>query len=242
MINTTPYTGKMRLCFEKFPHYTCGNDILNKVHLDLGFTKLVSRLRKTGVNNGKVSLINTFTGGHIGVHEWWVIKATTPSASENPTLYTPPLPTDEVLFHGRLEDAFLSPSGVYMGQVDEGWWYYTSLLKVCDAYPHGVAIKVHDPSLPPIGDNIVSYYGFSHRGGSPFKIGDSLFDKDWEPSEDEVLLYEKYFIKHLDKWDPSISLSSFAVGYIPYNKRGSTLIQNWDQALLSAINLSKHLG
>jgi hypothetical protein len=41
--NTTPYIGKIRLKFEKFPEYT-GKSKLNKIHLDLGFTKLVSRI------------------------------------------------------------------------------------------------------------------------------------------------------------------------------------------------------
>ena len=41
--NTTPYIGKIRLKFEKFPYYT-GKSKLNTIHLDLGFTKLVSRI------------------------------------------------------------------------------------------------------------------------------------------------------------------------------------------------------
>ena len=42
--NHTPYLGKIYLKFEKDPYYT-GNTKLNKVHLNLGFTKLVSRIR-----------------------------------------------------------------------------------------------------------------------------------------------------------------------------------------------------
>ena len=41
--NTTPYIGKLRLKFEKYPEYT-GKSKLNKIHLNLGFTKLVSRI------------------------------------------------------------------------------------------------------------------------------------------------------------------------------------------------------
>ena len=41
--NQTPYLGKIRLKFERFPHYS-GQTKLNKIHLDLGFTKLVSRI------------------------------------------------------------------------------------------------------------------------------------------------------------------------------------------------------
>ena len=42
--NQTPYLGKLKLKFERHPHYSSGSNCLNKIHLDLGFTKLVSRL------------------------------------------------------------------------------------------------------------------------------------------------------------------------------------------------------
>ncbi len=43
--NETPYIGKIKLKFEKFPHYRGSQSgMLNKVHLNLGFTKLVSRM------------------------------------------------------------------------------------------------------------------------------------------------------------------------------------------------------
>ena len=41
--NTTPYIGKISLKLEKYPEYS-GKSKLNKIHLDLGFTKLVSRI------------------------------------------------------------------------------------------------------------------------------------------------------------------------------------------------------
>jgi len=31
-------------------------------------------------------------------------------------------------------------------------------------------------------------------------------------------------------------------GFIPFNKRGSKIIQNWDEAKEAAINVSKYLG
>jgi hypothetical protein len=51
--NTTPYIGKLRLKFEKFPEYT-GKSKLNKIHLDLGFTKLVSRVTPVRTTAGWV--------------------------------------------------------------------------------------------------------------------------------------------------------------------------------------------
>jgi hypothetical protein len=44
--NQTPYKGKLYLKFEKMPYYVSGGEsgMLNKVHVNLGFTKLVSRI------------------------------------------------------------------------------------------------------------------------------------------------------------------------------------------------------
>lgn len=76
--NTTPYLGKMILKFEKYPHYTSSQDgKLNKVHINLGFTKLVSRMKPKQVMEGysnidpkKIELIEKYTGGVIGTHKW----------------------------------------------------------------------------------------------------------------------------------------------------------------------------
>ena len=41
-VETMAALKELRLKFERFPHYSSGNDKLNKVHLNLGFTKLVN--------------------------------------------------------------------------------------------------------------------------------------------------------------------------------------------------------
>jgi hypothetical protein len=73
--NTTPYVGRLRFKFEKHPHYTGGKSgVLNKVHLNLGFTKLVSRMipyrneDKWVINSQATKLITKYTGGKIGTH------------------------------------------------------------------------------------------------------------------------------------------------------------------------------
>ena len=83
--NTTPYIGKIKLKFEKYPEYT-GKSKLNKIHINLGFTKLVSRITpqrdKTGwlINPQAKYLIDRHTGGmisgYIGDIErgWWYYK------------------------------------------------------------------------------------------------------------------------------------------------------------------------
>ena len=98
--NRTPYLGKMILKFEKYPHYSSSQDgKLNKVHLNLGFTKLVSRFIPNKVIDGsnvdpeKVKLIEKYTGGVIGTHSF---------GKDNE--YT-------------LEDSFLTKEGKYIGGI-----------------------------------------------------------------------------------------------------------------------------
>ena len=49
--NHTPYLGKIKLKFEKYPEYS-GTSKLNRVHINLGFTKLVSRVYSTKTDEG----------------------------------------------------------------------------------------------------------------------------------------------------------------------------------------------
>ena len=49
--NQTPYLGKVKFRFQKSPNYI-GKSILNQVHLDLGFVKLVSRVFPEKDKNG----------------------------------------------------------------------------------------------------------------------------------------------------------------------------------------------
>jgi hypothetical protein len=121
--NRTPYLGKMVLKFERHPYYTSGKDgKLNKVHLNLWFTKLVTRFKPKQVMEGysnidpkKVELIEKYTGGVIGTHKW---------------------DNDEFV----LEDSFLTKDGKYIGNIETAWWYFQNGMTVCEEYPNGVAI------------------------------------------------------------------------------------------------------
>ena len=72
--NQTPFLGKIKLKFEKHPHYSSGNNILNNVHLNLGFTKLVSRIQINEVfgdyqiHPEKLAKICLYTNGTIKKH------------------------------------------------------------------------------------------------------------------------------------------------------------------------------
>lgn len=248
--NTTPYVGHLKLKFEKHPHYTGGgNGILNKVHLNLGFTKLVSRMipyrNEDGwvVNSECTKLITKYTGGKIGTHT----------------------------FHDgehKLPNSFMANDGTYIGNIETGWWYYNNNLYVCKEYPNGVAIKLksYNPKITLVNyiedkyenfvteqienDNIEGYYGYTHRGGALFKIGDRVFDNYYLPTKSDYTQkewddYYEEFKKSLKKADELnkdwITVDGIA-SVIPFNKRGKKVIENWRDMLEAAINLSKYLS
>lgn len=223
--NTTPYIGKLRLKFEKYPEYT-GKDKLNKIHLNLGFTKLVSRITPQQdlsgwvINPQSKYLIESHTGGIIGCH----------SFGENN--------------EHNLPNSFLTKDGKYVGDIDRGWWYYKNNMKVCEEYPHGVAERYDKEG------NHIGYHGYTHRGGTTFKIGDRLFDSTYKPKEED---YEEWeWAGWKEKYDKSYSegddfdkkwMAESGIAYVmPYTKRGSMEIEDMGMALQASINMSKDLS
>jgi hypothetical protein len=227
--NTTPYIGKLRLKFEKFPEYT-GKSKLNKVHLNLGFTKLVSRVTPVRTTSGWVInpqckyLIDKYTNGKIGSHYFG--------------------DTPELKREQHLPNSFLTKNDEYVGDIDRGWWYYNNNMKVCEQYPHGVAEVYND------NNELIGYHGYTHRGGTTFKIGDRLFDADFRPKEEDYeewewagweLDFEKRYSQgdNLDKkWMDESGISYV----IPFKKRGKLIIEDMGMALQAAINMSKDLS
>jgi hypothetical protein len=224
--NKTPYIGKLKLKFEKYPEYS-GRSILNNVHLNLGFTKLVSRMtpRQTleggpsNIDPNKIELIEKYTGGVIGCHKFGT--------------------DDEYV----LENSFLTKDGVYIGNIKQAWWYYNQNMKVCNDYPHGVA-EVYE------GQTLIGYYGYTHRGGSMFKIGDRLFDESYVPKEDdyEEWEWEGYKQKFIETYKDSDELEKDwvfgdGVAYVmPFKRRGKKDITELSEAKEAAINMSKYLS
>lgn len=227
--NTTPYIGKIRLKFEKYPEYT-GKDKLNKIHLDLGFTKLVSRItpyRDTSgwlINPECKYLIDRHTGGVISNH-----------AFGN---------TIQEKREQQLPNSFLAKDGSYVGDIERGWWYYKNKMKVCEQYPHGVAERYDDEG------NLIGYHGYTHRGGQTFKIGDRLFDASYTPKEEDYEEWEwaGWKLKYDESYKKSDDLEKrwmedSGIGYvIPYVKRGKKVIDNFEECLQAAINMSKDLS
>jgi hypothetical protein len=236
--NRTPYLGKMILKFEKHPHYSSSMDgRLNKVHLNLGFTKLVTRLIPNQVMEGysnidpkKIELINKYTGGVIGTHKW--------GDNDN----------DEFV----LEDSFLTKDGKYIGNIDTAWWYFQNAMTVCEEYPQGVAIVWNTTKCNTLASaqTIKGYRGYSHRGGATFKIGDRLFDEEYNPvvedyDENEFKKWWKEYTKSYkngDDFDKKWIYGDGIKSVIPFNKRGKHTIKNWEDARTAAINMSKYLS
>jgi hypothetical protein len=248
--NTTPYVGHLKLKFEKYPNYTGGGSgVLNKIHLNLGFTKLVSRMvpyrNEDGwvVNSECTKLITKYTGGKIGTY--------TSRDGEH-----------------KLPNSFMSNDGTYIGDIETAWWYYNNNLYVCKENPNGVAIKLksYNPKITLVNyiednyenfiteqienDNIEGYYGYTHRGGALIKIGDRVFDNYYLPVRSDYTQkewdgYYEEFKKSLKKADELnkdwITVDGIA-SVIPFNRRGKKVIKNWKDALEAAINLSKYLG
>ena len=220
--NNTPYLGKLKFKFEKHPEYTDGT-VLNKIHLNLGFTKLVSRVSSGTPDPTKVELINRHTGGRISTYR---IK-------------------DDIAPNGELlPNSFVTLNGDYIGDIRVGWWYYLNNMAVCPDQPTGVA-EIW-------GDNeIIGYYGYSHRGGCAFKIGDRLFDASFKPMKK---YYEESqwagWIEQLEsdlkqadsEWYRKDIESDGIARYIPFNLRGRRVIKNIKEAKQAAINISQYLS
>ena len=227
--NTTPYIGKIKLKFEKYPEYT-GKSKLNKIHLNLGFTKLVSRItpyRDTSgwlINPQSKYLIDRHTGGMISNYSF---GNTIQEKTEQ-----------------RLPNSFLTKDGDYVGDIERGWWYYKNNMKVCKKHPHGVA-EVYDDN-----NKLIGYHGYTHRGGQTFKIGDRLFDGNYKPQKEDYEEWEwtGWEYKYLELYGKSDALDKkwmreSGISYvIPYKKRGKKVIENMDECLQAAINMSKDLS
>ena len=252
--NQTPFLGKIKLKFEKHPHYSSGNNILNNVHLNLGFTKLVSRMYIEHGFDGdridpkKVAKICLYTNGTIKKHEWWEVKGPNGVFRSN----RKPKNEKDIVYHGVLDNSFMF-GDKYIGDIKTGWWYYKNRLVVCEKYPLGVAIKVKKDfwrSPLPYLECVEGAYGYSHRGGCLFRIGDRLFDADYKPhvhdytKEQWEKWHNKYRqrLKNADDFDRKWLQADGVAGFIPFNMRGSKVIETFEEAIEAAKNLSRYLG
>lgn len=199
---------------------------------------------KQSLSFEEIAIIEKATGGKIGTHEWWVVKG----VEENFTTNRKPSHEQDIIYHGVLENSFLSQGGEYIGNFEQAKWYYETRLKVYESYPNGVAIALDE------NGNIEGYVGYTHRGGSMFRIGERLFDETYEPKEEDYTQeqWQSYICRYneaLDKaekegdewWANDIKTDGIA-RFIPFKMRGNKIIENLDEAALAAKNLSNHLS
>ncbi len=200
--------------------------------------------KKTEITEFKTKRINKFTGGEI--KDYFISNY-------------PKTKDDD----GRISNSFVSKSGDFIGDYNRAWFYFRNNMVVDDSYPNGVAIVLKKPAnkivnfaASMINDkDIKGYRGYTHRGGQTFKIGDRLFDEKYKPKQsdfskkewDDFLVRREKSINEgiKDGWykTKAEGLKQCPVSdYIPFIKRGSKIIKNWNDAKKAAINMSEYLS
>ena len=98
-------------------------------------------------------------------------------------------------------------------------------------------------------DKTKKYYGFTYRGIEAFGIGDMLFDIN---NENTSIYYNsfKYRLKYLyrlfinlkDRFTFKYLIEDGIKDVIPFNKRGSKIIETKEEAKQAAINFMKYIS
>ena len=231
----------------------------------------------TEVDNKEIiKNINLYTGGKIGTYEWWIIKD---ASGKNIKVIEKPDSSIKIIDHLTLSNSFLTMDNEYIGDLDSGKRYLKNNIVVTKKYPNYGVAKVATHSLKEINrDKIINgilsdefvnsditnfpeeflkgYYGYSHRGGQLFKIGDRIFDEKWRPTNEEIENneeYQKIIKKYNDdakrtaQGDPNPDSKDKTdqekvVDNLSFNKRGSKVIETWEEAELAAKNISMYLS
>lgn len=178
------------------------------------------------ITKKEIQEIERLTGGKIGTHTFG--------------------PNNE----HTLENSFLSPDGTYIGDMDEARWYVENQMIVDEDYPRGVAGVITPETYGTDNPVIEGMYGYTHRGGQMFKIGDRLFDSKYKPKkedydEDQWNEWEKEF-QELYEGEDELGkrwMDNDGISYvIPFKLRGPKIIETMKDAFEAAKNMSKHLS
>jgi len=192
----------------------------------------------------KIAIIEKATGGLIKTHEWWVVKG----VDENFKSNQKPKHEEDIVYHGVLNNSFVSKGGEYIGDFEKAKWYQKHRLKVYEPYAHGVAeVYTEDGELE-------GYCGYTHRGAQIFRVGDRLFDALYEPKEEDYTPEQwAEWVKEYndgiaeaeangDTWWADDIRNDGISRYITFKLRGPKIIKTLEEAAQAAINLSKHLS
>lgn len=226
--NDTPYLGRLVLRFEKNPDYkSIKRGFLNKIHLDLKFFKIVTRLIPEIKENKllpipeKVALIEKYTGGII---------------------------VERRVKEKELEDVlitkhnFLTKDRRLIGDIFKAWFYYKNQMVPVKESPNGVALVYKDRKPH-------EYVILSEDEIIPIRVGDRIFDEKFMPSQanykkNEWKKWNKKYIRDYniaDKKNKKTIKEKGIIKYIPYNMRGLKKIKNLDEAKDTAIKINNYI-
>jgi len=192
----------------------------------------------------EIAVVEKATNGKIGKYEWWDVRGTDEAFKSN----IKPKNDSDIIYHGVLENSFLTQYNEYIGDVERAKWYAKHRLKVYQPFPHGVAEAYNE------NGELEGYCGYTHRGANIFRIGDRLFDQSYEPKEEDYT--PEQWSEWVKKYNDDIAeaelegdtwwvddIKSDGIGrYIPFKLKGSKLIKSMEECIQAAINLSKYLS
>lgn len=229
----TVFRGKKYLVFEKYSDYQSGGmypSFKVKTLIDLGFTKLVLRIRAMGYTAKAVEMA----------------ELTFPTVTQN-------LAKNIYDNHEKIEKKGFcrlycyNYDGELMGAIEDFRHWFKYDLVCFNGCPRGVLYA----------RKLDKYFGFSHRGMCAFGIGDRIFDEAWFPEWSDLQIewvaefcksvgYVKIpktiseameFVKLRD-----VTTGESIVSFIPFLHRGGNVIQTKEDAVQSARNLSLYLS
>jgi len=178
------------------------------------------------ITQEEIQEIERLTGGKIGAHTFG--------------------PNNE----HTLDNSFLSPNGHYIGDFERAQWYVKNKMMVDEEYPHGVAAVIVEETYGTDNPIIEGMYGYTHRGGNMFRIGDRLFDEKYHPVKDD------YPEEDWNKWEDRFKelreesddldkkwMDESGISYvIPFRLRGKKIIETMEEAFEAAKNMSNYLS
>jgi len=178
------------------------------------------------ITQEEIQEIERLTGGKIGTHKFG--------------------PNNEY----TLENSFLSLKGEYIGDFKQAEWYVKNQMMVDEEHPHGVAAVITTETYGTDNPSIEGMYGYTHRGGNMFKIGDRLFDEKYKP------IKEDYEEGQWNEWETKFNelyesedelgkkwMDGDGISYvIPFKLRGSRIIESIEDAFEAAKNMSNYLS
>ncbi len=224
------FTGRKYLKFERYPDYITGGknpSFKIKTLLDLGFTKLVLRIKATGYTQEAIDLA-CLAFPHVSCALGLNVENIGEDFDSTGFCRT-------YCYNYDLE---------LMGSIEDfrNWYKYDI---VCfHGCPTGVLYA----------RRLDKYFGFSHRAAAEFGIGDILFDESWKPGWDEVRLewVQKYCkacgykipssIEEAKTFVKLYTADGSVLEHIPFKFRGDKEITSKKEAILAAKNFSRYVS